>query len=166
MPVPTWSVGQVLSAADVNNWFTPLAVVKPLAQSVTSSTTMVNDNDLVLPVAASVTYEFRCFLNFTAATGGDLKWTWAVPAGAVLFYQTLHNEGGTTGLSNSTIAYSNGNTIQAAGGGGIVEAVRMDGTLVTSSTAGTLQLQWAQNTSSGTATIVRDRCHLILRRVL
>jgi hypothetical protein len=155
----------VLAAADVNTWFVEQAVVKPTGQSVTSSTTIVNDIDLVLPVAANATYRIECFISFVAATGGDLKFTWAVPAGASMFYQAEHNEGGTTGLVNSVITYSDLNTIQAAGGNSVVQAVGIKGNLLTVSTAGNLQLQWAQNTSSATATTVRARSHLMMRRI-
>lgn len=165
MPIPTWTVGEVLSASDVNAWFVPLAVIKPSGQSVTSSTTLVNDNDLVLPVAASASYIFECFLSFTATSGGDLKWTWAVPAGASLLYQPVHNEGGATGLNNSTLTYSDANTIPAAGAGATVESVTMKGNLTLSSTAGNLQLRWAQNASNAGATTIRAQSHLALQRV-
>ncbi len=39
------------------------------------------------------------------------------------------------------------------------------GTVVSSSTTGNLQLQWAQNTSSGTATKVHAKSWLILDRI-
>jgi hypothetical protein len=165
MPIPTWSVGQVLSASDVNAWFVPLAVIKPTGQPVTSSTALVNDNDLVLPVAASASYLFECVVSFTATSGGDLKWTWAVPAGASLLYQSLHNEGGGTGLNNSAVSYSDANTVPAAGNGATVESVTMRGNLTLSSTAGNLQLRWAQNASNAGATTVRAQSHLSLQRV-
>ena len=166
MAVPVWSVGQVLSASDVNTWFVPLAAVKPTSQSVTSSTTLVNDSALVLAVAANATYEFTCQMFFIAANGpGDIKWTWSLPAGAALIYQNLHNEGGGTGVNNSGVANSDADTPFAAGGGSPTEAVRMTVNLNTSSTAGNAQLRWAQNSSSGTATQVRANSQLILRRI-
>jgi hypothetical protein len=81
MAVPVWVPGQVLAASDVNTWFVPLAAVKTVDQSVTSSTTLVNDNVLAVPVAASSTYEFRLFCWFQAAAGGDFKFQFAGPAG-------------------------------------------------------------------------------------
>ena len=165
MPVPTWTVGEVLASADVNAWFVPLAAVRTSDQSVTSSTTLVNDDTLVLPIAASATYIFDCYMYFLAASGGDIKWTFAAPSGAVLDYYALHNEGGGTLLDNSATTYGASSTPNAAGGGGAAEAIGMHGTLAVSSTAGNLQLKWAQNTSSGTATTVKANSHLVLRRV-
>jgi hypothetical protein len=164
MAAPVWSVGQVLTASDVNTWFVPLAAAKLTSQSVTSSTTLVNDADLVLAVAANATYDFACQLFYIAAAGGDIKWTWSVPAGSGILYQNLHNEGGGTGLANACVANSDADTPTAAGGGSTTEAARMTGTMTTSSTTGNAQLRWAQNASSATATQVRAKSSLILRR--
>jgi len=162
---PVWSVGQVLTASDVNTWFVPLAVVKPSSESVTSSTTLQNDDHLVLAVAASATYEFTCQLFFIAASGGDIKWTWSLPAGASLTYQNLHNEGGGTGVGNACLANSDLDTPTAAGGGSATEAARMTGNLTIAGTSGNAQLRWAQNASNATATQVRSPSQLILRRI-
>ncbi len=165
MAVPVWSVGQVLTASDVNTWFIPIAVVKPTSESVTSSTTLQNDDHLLAAVAANASYEFTCQLFYIAAAGGDIKWTWSVPAGAGITYQNLHNEGGGTGLGNSCLANSDADTPTAAGGGSPTECARMTGTLNTSSTTGNAQLRWAQNASNGTATQVRANSTLVLRRI-
>jgi hypothetical protein len=166
MAVPVWVPGQVLAASDVNTWFVPLAAVKTVDQSVTSSTTLVNDNVLAVPVAASSTYEFRLFCWFQAAAGGDFKFQFAGPAGATMGYNCVHNEGGATGLTNSTITYGLGSATTGAGGGaGVNEALSAAGVLVVVGTSGTLQLTWAQGTSSGTATILKATSHLVLRRV-
>lgn len=168
MAPPVWSVGQVLllTASDVNTWFVPISVTKPTSQSVTSSTTLVNDTALVAAIAANANYEFTCQVFYIAASGpGDIKWTWSLPAGSALIYQNLHNEGGSVGMNNSGVANSDADTPFAAGGGSPTEAVRMTGNLNTSSTTGNVQLRWAQNTSSGTATQVRANSQLILRRI-
>jgi hypothetical protein len=166
MAVPVWVPGQVLASADVDTWFVPLAAVKAGDESATSNTTLHNDLDLHVPVAASSTYEFSCYLFFQAFAGGDIKWTWTGPAGIVLVYDALHNEGGGTLLNASATTYGLASAGTAAGGGaGVNEALVMRGTCIVSGTAGSLQLQWAQQTSSGTATIVKAGSHLVLRRI-
>jgi len=165
MAAPVWSVGQVLTASDVNVWFVAISVTKPTSQSVTSSTTLVNDTALLAAIAANANYEFTCQLFYIAASGGDLKWTWSVPAGSAIIYQNLHNEGGGTGLANSCLAYGDTDTPTAAGGGSPVECARMTGNLNTSATTGNVQLRWAQNVSNVTATQVRGNSQLILRRI-
>jgi hypothetical protein len=39
------------------------------------------------------------------------------------------------------------------------------GTLVNGATAGTIQLVWAQNTSSGTSTVIHTQSYVLLRRL-
>jgi hypothetical protein len=169
MPVPTWSVGQVLSASDVNQWFVPVAAIKTADQSVTSSTTFVNDSELVVPLAATGTYQFQCYLNYEGANGGGtgagcLKWKWIVPAGTTLRYQSIFQGTGTTAvvhLTNIAGDIPNANSL----GAGTLMAASMVGSVVVSSTSGTMQLQWAQVTSNATSTIMHPQSCLILRRI-
>lgn len=165
MAVPVWVPGQVLTASDVNNWLVPQGAVKPSSQSVVSSTAVVSDIDLVLPVAASAQYLMECVIGFTATSGGDFKWTWQVPSGASMLYQATHNEGGGVGLTQSTVIYSDANTITAAGAGATVEAVLMKGELNVAGTGGNLQLRWAQNVSNAGATTIRSQSYLALTRI-
>lgn len=166
MPLPTWIPGQVLTAADVNAYFVPLAVVKTSAQGVTSSATLVNDTDLVLALAANATYILNCFLTIDGASGGDFKWTWSAPSGTAGLYQSVHNEGGATGLNNSALNYNLTTTgFAACAGAGNYQNLNMYGTVTAGSTAGNLQLRWAQQTSNATATHVAAYSHLMLRRV-
>lgn len=165
MGIPTWVTGQVLTASDVDTWFVPLSSVKGSDQTVTSSTALVNDTALVLAAAANATYKFDCLVIYTGATGGDIQWTWAVPSGATLLYQCLHNEGGGTGLNNSHLVNTAGFTgLGAASGGTTNIGLGMTGTFQTSSTAGNLQLRWAQNASNATPTTVRALSSIMLRR--
>ena len=156
--------GSRILAADVRG-VAPLAAIKGSDQSVTSSTTLVNDTALLLPVVANAAYLFECFLDYEGGTGGssDLKWGWLVPSGATLRYQGLYE--GTSGTS-----YFDSNTESAipaaqSAGAAVLKGVGMHGTFLTGSTAGTLQLQWAQNTSSATATIVHAQSFLALWQV-
>lgn len=165
MAPPTWSVGQVLTAADVNNWFVPLAAVKVADQSVTSNTTLVADTELFVPLAASVSYVFHCFLDYEgAATGtGDIKWNFAVPAGATVRYTYANFSPGGASTSGNLVS---GTTVASAGtnGAGNLKGVLMFGTVIVAGTSGNMQLQWAQNTSSGTSTIMHAQSCLMLQR--
>lgn len=164
MPIPTWTPGQVLTASDVNSWFVPLAAIKTSDQSVTSSTTMVNDTALVLTPAVSASYLFQCYIYFQAGTTGDFKWQFGVPAGAFMRYMALYQgTGGGFGNQNTNGA---ADVVAAQGNGaGVDNAVFMAGTLVMGSTAGNCQFKWAQNTSDGTASIVKAQSCLYLYRI-
>ncbi len=165
MPIPTWVSGQVLTASDVNAWFVPLFAYKGSDQSKTSNTTMGNDTALVLAAAINTSWKFECFIDYDGGTQGssDIKWQFTVPAGATMryYYAGLGTAGGTLA------AWSNAGNVQTAGtnGLGTHRVIYMNGTYVMSGTAGNLQLQWAQNTSSGTATTVYTQSYLQLWRV-
>ena len=165
MAPPVYTVGQVLAAADCNNWFVPLVAVKTADQSVTSSVTLVNDTELFVSLAASVTYAFQMMLDYEGGTAGasDLKWTFGIPAGTFMRY-CYSNRG--TGLGAS-VTMSTGSSTDLGGtnGAGNLEGVHGFGTIVCGSTAGTLQLKWAQNTSSATSTIMHAQSCLMLWRI-
>lgn len=163
MPIPTWSVGQVLTAADVNSWFVPLAAYKAADESV-SSLTLHNDNALVIPLAASAVYEF--WLTFTYAGGAqgssDLKMGWTFPSGCTMVY-------GRAGI-DVTGTFAQSKTIQSdvvtfgtlGSGTGVVQC---HGSIASSSTSGSLQLQWAQNSGTVTATSLKLGSTLTAQRI-
>lgn len=167
MPVPSWSVGQVLSASDVNAWFIPLSAIKTADQSVTSSVTFVNDTELFVPIVAVGSYQFECFLYFEGGTAGasDIKWRYIVPTGTTMRYTWTgwNNTGSVARSGDGQIAGDTPSSASAGAGNG--HGVIMIGTIVAGVNAGNMQLQWAQNTSSGTATIVHAQSCLVLRRI-
>lgn len=124
-------------------------------QSVTSSTTLANDSQLLLPTVASATYTLFLMCIFSGGTTGDIKFDWTVPSGTVLRWS---DQTGASGLNSDVDVYS-------APGGSTQVAFQIWATVVTSSTAGNVQFRWAQNTSDTTATIVRTNSYLQLTRV-
>lgn len=132
-------------------------VYKSADESVTSSTTLQDDNHLSFSIGASEVWAVRFVLFVDGATAGDFKPALAGPTGATAQCGVLgvssteasfdgahvHNEAdfglggapvlGTLGAGNSTLCY-------------------FEGVVFNSTTAGTVKLQWAQGTSSGTAT--------------
>lgn len=162
---PNWLAGNRVTAAQLNAGL-PLTIVKPADEPLTSNATLQNDNDLLVSVAANATYKFDCTLIYEGGTNGasDLKFKWAVPASATLTINIpayFFTDNTTHGPS-----YIDQTTTQALGtrGAGVRQSVAMTGSLLVSSTSGTLQLTWAQNTSSATATIVHAQSTLTLQR--
>lgn len=125
-------------------------------QSVTSNTVVVNDNALYLPVEASATYLWLAVLDYEGGAPGasDMHFAWSLPSGATMRYAVLAPAVGTP--STVTMAMKTETQTPQAGtdNAGVLEAVLMAGTLAVSTTPGTMQFEWAQNTSSTTATIV------------
>ena len=162
MAIPVWTPGEVLVAADVNTWFVPSVAAKTSDQSVTSSTTLVSDSALFLPVATSALYIFNCLILNTGLTGGQIKMQFTGPAGATM-------NSGIIGFASA-----GGNTFGATFRG-FASTVIFDtptsetpilwqGSIQTSSTAGTVQFQWAQGTSNATATVVKAGSYLSMVR--
>ncbi|GAA0705427.1 hypothetical protein GCM10010193_70630 [Kitasatospora atroaurantiaca] len=140
-------VGQVLFAR------------KTADESVTSSTTLQDDNHLTVAVAANAVYEFELMLMAQTANSdvaGDIKVGFTFPSAA-----TLHFTGtgpNNADLSGATSSNSNGEWIARNGAtsgsttipygmSGIAIGVLLKGLLITGANAGNLQLQWAQNAS-------------------
>lgn len=137
----------------------PVAAEKGAVQSV-GNTTLVNDDALFIPLLANAVYRFDCFLLYEGGTQGssDLKWAWTGPSGFTINYSV----NGVTTAGVATAGYVRGVTGAVVGTNGASNelGVLMTGTITTSSTHGTLQLQWAQNTSNATDTSVLPASNL------
>ena len=105
-------------------------------QSVTSSTTLVNDSALALPLTGGVQYSFTCWLYIVGTTA------------KVTF--TFGGSGQWSQPNGGTVVTASGTTVTAAAGGWLIA-----GTVTAASGGDTLQLEWAQSSSSGTATTVK-----------
>jgi hypothetical protein len=147
----------------------PVYVAKTANETVTSSATLQNDDHLALAVSASATYVVNLFLIIDGSLAGDFKMGFTGPAGATMDWViAAQGTGATTTNGNQSFAYQSLATSDNAGtiGAGSKLIIRPQGTLVVSTTAGTLQLQWAQNTSDATATTLYAGSWLRLERVL
>jgi len=152
MPVPVYSVGQVLGAADVNSWFVPLSAVATTDQTTTSGTA-INDNTLSVAVAASANYAVELYVRYT--TSGTILGNFTGPSGATLSLCPAQN----TNDINIATPWSIGGTT----GGSDFSSFAI-GSLVTSSTAGTLQFQF-YSSAGGTAVTRLARSRLTLQRI-
>lgn len=161
---PSVLAGQRITATLLNS-MVPLTIVKPGDQSVTNSTVLVNDNDLVLPVVASGSYIVAAFINYEGGTQGsaDFKFQFTVPAsGTLKINPTYVDTSGNFHTGNNLVAAT---TLTAGtNGAGVPRNLVIAGTFVNSVTAGNIQLQWAQNTGNATATIVHVGSSLALWR--
>ncbi len=163
MAPPVWSVGQVLAAADVNSWFIPLVALKTSAQSVTSSTTPVNDTQLFLTLPVNTTYYVQGVVLFDAAAGGDIKLNIAAPAGATV--NVTSNNRTLAGVAANWLPMNTNQIASAGSGAGSTLTLSFNGVVAMGATAGNIQVVWAQNTSSATATRVLSASVLIANRI-
>jgi hypothetical protein len=151
----------------MNVWTVPIAVYKTADTGRNTTTTMTADPDLVLPVASSSIYHITGCIFYTGnATSADFKFTFTLPAGASGYYFPCRQNlsGNFTGsFGNQWTDTATANTT----GTGVANlmVVYVDGFLTTAGTAGNLTLSWAQNTSNGTNTTVKQNSILAAQRV-
>lgn len=159
------NAGEKVRASDVTDPFAR----KTATETVTSSTTLQDDDELFVSVEANSVYMVEALLCYDGATAGDFKFAFTLPSGATLNYGHM----GTA----TTIAAATGNTVDnrqiietdtlaaGAAGAGTILALPIWGILIISSTAGTMRLQWAQFASSATPTRMFAPSFLHLRKV-
>jgi hypothetical protein len=133
----------------------PMTIIKPNDTSRHTQTVMAADPDFSLPVEANLSYVFRCYLNYeggpTAAS--DLKWTWSVPTSAVMRYGLTWVD--TAGATHLGQTWAGADTLVVrTNGAGALLAAYMFGSVRVAANAGPVTLNWAQNTSHATDTII------------
>lgn len=167
MPYPDWRAGQRVTAALLAA-AQPATVVKAASQPVTSSTTLVNDNHLLLAVAANATYALTGFLDYDGAFGaGGLKVGWTLPFSATLRWGLRGNvvADTTQKFAANTVTQASTLSVGTYGTGGSHSSAHLIGHLTVGSTAGSVQLRWAQDASNAVATTMWDLSWLSLRRL-
>jgi hypothetical protein len=134
---------------------------------VTGSTVLVNSG-ISLPLTASATYMLDGLISYNCGgTVGDLKLGWSgVPAGTVGFW-TAPGLGSGQSADPGTIRVNAATLAAAIGLGGLATdtAVRINAVFVVSITPGTVNLQYAQNTSDAATTLLRAHSLLVATRV-
>ena len=166
MPIPTWSVGQVLAASDVNNWFVPVTVVKPTDTGRSNTTSMTNDPDLALTLQGSATYMISgvIFYDGPSAGSSDIQWTFNPPTGAAGKYWCARQN--LSGAYAGAFTFFWTDTVTAnTNGVSSNMVVPITGILAMGSSSGTLHFLWSQNTSNGTNTHVQNNSFLTAQRI-
>lgn len=130
----------------------PDAVRKSADESVTSSTTLQNDDELKIPIQANekVVVRFVLLVDVQGAVG--IKVAVTVPSGATMDAGVVAV--GTGNVPVVGVGSTSGSAIIATTPGYALTVIYVDVTVSNGATAGDVQLQWAQNTSSGTASKV------------
>jgi len=160
----TWSAGETLTAANFNTQFrdnlntlSHLVVRKTADESLSSSTTLQDDNHLILPVAANEVWQFSFNIIYSSGTTEDFKIGFTFPTSGRIDAMGVAFDGAlAVSLPNVSTTTSPATPTTALGGAGTTVRfpVSMQGIFTNSSTAGNVTLQWAQNTSGATTTTV------------
>jgi hypothetical protein len=170
MQLVNFKAGDRFSAANLNLMQNQFGAYKLADESVTSSTTLQNDNDLIIPasmLAPNGLYVLDLTLVYQGGTQGasDLKCQWLAYTGVLinLTYSAINTSGASgTGSWN----YPGGNPAFGTAGGSTLRAVTATGTMqLPASGLAAVTLQWAQNTSSTTATVTKEGSSLLITRI-
>ena len=141
---------------------------KSADQSVTSSIALQNDADFVLAVGVLEEWVGTIHLSIGAAIGTTgIKLAMTTPAGASVLY-AASVIGDTSAKSASGHSIASGTVVDATAGlmvGCVNSTVVMQFWILNGATPGSLTLQFAQSTSSGTAVTVRKGSSLFAQRV-
>ncbi len=161
----TIAPGEIIYAAEILDQF-GRSKYKPADTSRSSTTTLADDPDLIIPVLANAVYVMECYLvAFNTTASVNFLHGWSGPSGATLnnWSQAWNNAGtSTASLTLANIGLTRNDSLDANN----AQHYDFRGTLVTGSTAGNFALRWAQGTSNASATVVRAGSWLRLMRVV
>lgn len=158
----TWVASKVLSFSDGTTnaagwmqWAGELRVTSDVTY--TSTTVLATVTGLSVALTAGRTYGFDVYLSFTDAAAGGIQAAMVATGGltaTAIEYDGYIIDSGANGIKGNAQAAALGGVVASATTTGTAGLVRISGT-ITVNVAGTLNVQAAQNTSSGTATTVK-----------
>jgi hypothetical protein len=145
----------------------PVFKKKDNDESVAASTTLQSDNDLGFTVNPNEVWVARWVLGVDAPLAAQIKVGITVPSGTY----RLHILGPQTSeaaapWSTAVDSLTSGSAAMGTGGAGVVVPVYVDALIRVGATGGTVTLQWAQNASNGTPTIVKADSYLLAHLVV
>ncbi len=125
------------------------SVTKTANETITADTTLSNDSELKFNIGANESWTYRYVMQINSPTPADMKFAIAAPVGAT--------------CQATATSYKNNNSISQLGCGvssGLMstsatdEMIEVTGSVQNGANAGTITVQWAQNTSNAGNTIV------------
>ncbi len=131
-------------------------VVSQSDQVVNNTTTLIDHDELFMDLRINTTYAFYITLIYDSGTTPDIKMGWTVPSGTSMAWQGLGFGNGQTALFETGIEVPNG------GGAGAPMVISDGGRIITGSTAGFLQMQFAQNVANVSDTKVLQGTVLVV----
>ena len=137
-PLVSNGVGAEPTFQDLGNW---AKVVKSADETVSNSTTLQNDDELLFTVSANTTYHGVLFLLSNSSAVSDFKCAFSVPTAA-----TIDWKGNGVDFSMNAVVVADGTTAIALGGGGNNRFTEQHFRVVVGANAGTVNFQWSQNT--------------------
>lgn len=124
-----------------------LIVLKTADETVNNSTTPQADDALIIPVAASKTYAFRMmlFLSCTSAAA-DFKFSFTYPTSCTMKWQGMLES--VAVASAPAAGLDQTGTLTQGGAASGFHVLHIEGVIINSTNAGSVTLNWAQNTAT------------------
>jgi hypothetical protein len=148
------------------------AIIDPYCTAdttVNNSTTLVNVTGLSASLEANAKYSMDGFIAYTSGATPDIKFAWTVPSGATGWWAAWSTSTAAAGTVGSVVSFwdTTFTAAQSAGGSDTLSGncSCLPHAYVVTTNAGTIQLQFAQNTANASNTIVRAGSWLRFRRV-
>lgn len=157
MAFKIFSVNETLTSSDANEYFAQQQIViKTSTESVTSSTTVQDDNELSMTLNANTNYWLDGLIIIDGAAAGDFKPQFVVPSGTIRWLADGPDSSAaaTTDIVDRNWKAGSLTTIVGTVASGTSTVLPVSGIIRTGASGGTFKLQWAQGTSSATATRV------------
>ncbi len=148
--------GNVLAGSSI-----PKVIIKSADETINSSSTLQNDDELTIAVSANKRYYFNLYLYFLSDTTPDFKYAFTVPA-STTSRRLLGNWNGASAES-ATGALTTVSTIVS--GGTSQQTLMLSAYVITGASAGSITLQWAQDTSDVANTTVKAGSTMVMYEV-
>jgi hypothetical protein len=144
-------------------------IKKQVTEIVNDSAALQNDDEFKLYLPANGIYEIELKLAVAGAANADFKCDWVVDGGcSQLTTRCCRGPSTATTDNTSTVMRSSRHNLTidvSYGCDGAETAYISEKFLVKTTSAGTLQLRWAQNTAQASDTIVSANSYLIARKL-
>lgn len=144
---------------------------KTIDKSISNQATPQNDTDFAFSVVANGVYTVHGLLMYNGgANVGNFTTKWSAPLGATMDWNNQGQPTGASAVAGTVVTNQKSITDQSSLGtigtasNQMMTAI-LNGLLIMSSTAGTLQFQWAQAASNATAVTLKAPTWMTLRRV-
>jgi len=165
--LPTLFAGMVLTGDHITAIETAITEIRPIGirktgDQTNATTTIADDTELQIALAANTTYEGWLHLIYNAPAAGDLKIQFSLPSGATGLWNPLMTAVATPGV---TYFGSLSMASQAQNEGTGADIFMRSAFEIVTTNAGTLKAQHALNVASGTLT-VRAGSILVARQLL
>lgn len=162
----TFVSGQRLTAAALNDLLVDTVIRKAAVETVTSSTTVQNDDDFSVTLDPG-TYLITVYAHTSGVEAGDIKTRWAVTGTMYISRRCIGAAVAMTDRESTTMIHktTSYDTEQSYGVDSTGTTLLIEKLHVEVSVAGDLTFQWAQATSNTTGTALSTASTMEIRRV-